>query len=440
MNRNIFTRHKESMRYIFLNFILLLFISTTFASNTQEFQLKNGLKLIVREDHRAPVVLSSIWYKVGSSYEHNGETGISHMLEHMMFKGTKEFGSGVFNHMVGDSGGDNNANTARDFTVYYETVAPKKLDMTFQLEADRMQHLLLNEKAFQNERKVVMEERRMRVDDDPQSVTYERFNAAAFVNNPYHHPVIGWMTDIEHYTIHDLQNWYHQFYAPNNAVIIVIGDVNADKVYSEVKKYFNNIKPSVIPVLKPRQEIHALGEKDIIVNIPAQLPWLVMGYHVPAHSYTLLLIAQILSGGDSARLSDDLIREHAIAVEADANYSLYHLHGTQFIFSGTPTPKYSVLQLKNAFFDEVKRLHTTLVTQDELNRAKAQLIASRIYQNDSLMKQMFSLGEPEMVGLSWRESDQFAAKIQLVTPEDIRADAQKYFVKNNLTVAELIPK
>lgn len=428
------------MRYIFLSFISLLFISTAFASNTQEFQLKNGLKLIVREDHRAPVVLSSIWYKVGSSYEHNGETGISHMLEHMMFKGTKQFGPGVFNHMVGDSGGDNNANTTQDFTVYYETVSPKKLNMTFQLEADRMQHLLLNEKAFQNERKVVMEERRMRVDDNPQAVTYERFCAAAFVNSPYHHPVIGWMTDIEHYTISDLQNWYHAFYTPNNAVVIVIGDVNADQVFKNVKKYFGSIRSSVIPVLKPRQEIHALGEKDIVINIPAQLPWLVMGYHVPANSYTLLLIAQILSGGDSARLSNDLIRTHAIAVEADANYSLYHLHGTQFIFSGTPTPQHNILHLKNAFFDEVKKLQTTLITQDELNRAKAQLIASQIYQNDSLMKQMFSLGEPEMVGLSWRESDQFAAKVQLVTPEDIRAAAQEYFVKNNLTVAELIPK
>lgn len=429
------------MRQILLLIISAILIPTVaFASKTEEFQLQNGLKLIVREDHRAPVVLSSIWYKVGASYEPNGETGISHMLEHMMFRGTTEFGPGVFNQITGDSGGDNNANTAEDFTVYFETVSPKKLDIILQLEADRMQHLLLENKAFQTERKVVMEERRMRVDDDPQSMTYERFRAAAFVNSPYHHPVIGWMTDIEHYNIEDVRRWYEKWYAPNNAVIVVIGDVNADQVFANVKKYFGGIKAKKLPELKPQHEIRALGEKEIKVHLPAQLPWLVMGYHVPASSYTLLVISQLLSGGDSSRLSKDLIRNHKIAVEADAEYGLYHLHGSEFILSGTPTPNHAVLSLKNALLDEIHRLQTTLVSQDELNRVKAQLIASHIYQNDSLMKQAFDLGEPEMVGDSWRLSDQFAAKVQLVTPEDIREAAQKYFVGDNLTVAELVAK
>ncbi len=428
------------MRTILLLFVSAILIPTTlFAEKTSEFQLSNGLKLIVREDHRAPIVLNSIWYKVGGSYESDGETGISHMLEHMMFKGTKANGPGVFNKIIGTGGGDNNANTAEDFTVYFETVSPEKLDTIFRLEADRMQHLLLGNKEFKTEQKVVMEERRMRVDDNPQSMTYERLRAAAFVNSPYHHPVIGWMTDIEHYTTDDLRRWYQQWYAPNNAVMIVIGDVNAEQVFTQVKKYFGAIKSSKIPVLKPRHEIQSLGEKTVAVHLPAQLPWLAMSYQVPASSYTLLVCETILSGGSSSRFSNDLIRGNQVAVEADAGYSLYHLHNTLFVLSGTPTPKISILQLKNAFLDEVHRLQTTLVSQDELNRVKAQLIAGRTYQNDSLMKQAFDLGEPEMVGLSWKQSEQFAAKIQLVTPEDIRAAAQKYFTQNNLTVAELVP-
>lgn len=428
------------MRSVFILIILSLFISNTFAENTAEFHLPNGLKLIVRPDHRAPVVLTSVWYKVGGSDEPNGETGISHMLEHMMFKGTHQFGPGVFNKIIGDHGGENNAVTTEDYTVYYETTSPNQLDHVFQLEADRMQHLLLDPSSFQNERKVVMEERRMRIDDNPQAVTYERFCAAAFVNSPYHQPVIGWMTDIEHYTLPDLKKWYDTYYVPNNAVIIVVGDVNPETVFLTVKKYFSKMKPGIIPPQKPKKEIASLGEKTVLVHLPAQLPWLVMGYHVPASSYTLLVLANILGGGQSARLTNDLVRQNAIAVEADAEYHFYHLHGTQFIFSGTPAPKYTVSQLKKSILDEIHQLQTTRVSQDELNRVKAQLIASRIYKNDSLMQQAYELGKPEMVGQSWKENKYFAEKIQLVTPEDIQTAARDYFRKNNLTVAILEPR
>src|SRR3990167_871362 len=429
------------MRQILLLIILAIFIpSFALASKTEAYQLPNGLKIIVREDHRAPVVESSIWYKVGASYESNGETGISHMLEHMMFQGTTKFGPGVFNQMIGDSGGDNNAITSEDYTVYFETTSPKQLENIFLLEADRMQNLLLDDKAFQTERKVVMEERRMRVDDAPQSMTYERFRATAFVNSPYHHPTIGWMTDIEHYTANDLRRWYDTWYAPNNAVIVIVGDVKADQVLALAKKYFGDIKPKTVPTLKPRNEVRAFGKKEIQVHLPAQLPWLIMGYQVPTSSYALMLCADILSGGQSSRLPTDLIRHNTIAVEAEAEYSRYNLHQTIFLLAGTPTSNHSVLALQKALFQQIQRLQTTLVSTDELNRVKAQLIASKVYQNDSLMKQVFELGVPEMVGLSWRESDQFAEKIQRVTPEDIQRAAKEYFTKENLTVAELVPR
>lgn len=428
------------MRSVFILIILSLFISNIFAENTVEFHFSNGLKLIVQSDHRAPVVFTSVWYKVGGSDEPNGETGISHMLEHMMFKGTHQFGPGTFNKIIGDNGGENNAVTTEDYTMYYETTSPNQLDHVFQLEADRMRHLLLDSAAFDNERKVVMEERRMRIDDNPQAVTYERFCAAAFVNSPYHHPVIGWMTDIAHYTLPDLKKWYDTYYVPNNAVIVVVGDVNPNTVFSMAKKYFTQIKPGTIPQQKPRKEIESLGEKTVVVHLPSQLPWIIMGYHVPPTSYTLLVLANILGGGQSARLTNDLVRQNAIAVEADAEYHFYHLHGTQFIFSGTPAPKYTVLQLKKSILDEIHQLQTTRVSQDELNRVKTQLIASRIYKNDSLMQQANELGKPEMIGQSWKENKYFAEKIQLVTPEDIQAAARDYFRKNNLTVAILEPR
>src|SRR3990167_10761692 len=189
------------------------------------------------------------------------------MLEHMMFQGTTKFGPGVFNQMIGDSGGDNNAITSEDYTVYFETSPPKQLNNIFLLESDRMQNLLLDDQSFQMERKVVMEERRMRVDNAPQSITYERFRATAFVNSPYHHPVIGWMTDIEHYNIDDLRRWYHTWYTPNNAVIVIIGDVNPKEVLALGRKYFGKIKSRPVPTPKPRNEVSALGEKEIQTHL-----------------------------------------------------------------------------------------------------------------------------------------------------------------------------
>jgi zinc protease len=279
------------------------------------YKLDNGLQLIVRVDQRAPVVLSSVWYRVGGSYEHDGITGISHMLEHMMFKGTKKFGPGELIKIVSQNGGQQNAMTADDFTMYYQQFSADKLPISFKLEADRMRHLLLKAKSFAEEKKVVMEERRMRIDDNPQAVTWERFRAAAFINNPYHHPVAGWMTDIKHLTLNNLKNWYQKWYAPNNAVVIVVGKVDPQKVLALAKKYFGPLKPSQIIPPKPRTEVPTLGERVIHVSVPAKLPWLVMGYNVPTlvtakpkwEAYALLVAGAILDSGNSSRFPRVLI-------------------------------------------------------------------------------------------------------------------------------------
>lgn len=417
------------------------------SGDTHEYTLKNGLKLIVREDHRAPVVLSSVWYRVGSSYEHNGITGISHMLEHMMFKGTKQFEPGVLVKTVTDNGGQQNAMTSYDFTAYYQMWTADKLPLSFKFESDRMRHLQFDQKLFEKEHQVVMEERRMRVDDDPQALMQERFNAAAFVNNPYHHPVIGWMTDIKNYTLANLKDWYQTWYAPNNAIVIVVGDVNPNKVLYQAKRYFGHLKRGVIPQTKPRTEVNGLGERHITVSLPAKLPMLVMGYTVPVlktaqHSwqpYALDMLANILSAGDSARLPSMLVRGDQIAVEASAYYDLYRLHNGLFILSGTPTVTHTVAQLKAALLTQIRKLQQKPVTIAELDRVKAQMIASNVYQKDSLMYQMYDIGIPETLGLSWKSTRDYVDEISKITPAQIQAVAEEFLNTNGLTVAVLKP-
>lgn len=432
--------------------VLLIFLPfMAFAgsqSATHEYQLKNGLKLIVREDHRAPVVLSSIWYRVGGSYEHDGITGISHMLEHMMFKGTKDYGPGVLIKTVTENGGQQNAMTSNDFTAYYQMWAKDKLPLSFKFEADRMRNLTLKQDLYDKEHQVVMEERRMRVDDNPQSLMMERFNAAAFVNNPYHHPVIGWMTDVKHLTLDNLRNWYHQWYAPNNATLVVVGDVNPNKVHYWAEKYFGDIKSQPLPKTKPRTEVKGLGTRHIEVDVPAKLPVLVMGYNVPSlvtapekwQPYALDMLASILSGSESSRFARDLVRGRQVAVTADANYDPFQLHSGLLRLVGVPTMSNTIAQLEQSFKNEVKRLQTTPVTTAELDRVKAQLIASKVFEKDSIMYQMYMIGIPESIGLSWKVADDYDQQISKVTPQQVEAVAKQYLVADNLTVGVLKPQ
>ena len=224
------------------------------AGDVQEFMLDNGLKLVVKEDHRAPVVVSQVWYKVGSSYEHAGITGISHALEHMMFKGTKKYPPGEFSRIIATNGGEENAFTSSDYTAYFQTLEKSRLPISFELESDRMRNLVLPKDEFAREIEVVKEERRMRTEDDPQALLYETLNATAFETSPYRQPIIGWMSDLEAMKISSLKDWYKKWYAPNNATVVVVGDVNADEVYKLALKYFAPLPRENIP------EVSALPE------------------------------------------------------------------------------------------------------------------------------------------------------------------------------------
>ena len=311
-------------------------------AKTHEFKLDNGLKIIVKEDHRAPVVVSQVWYKTGSSFEENGTTGVAHVLEHMMFKGTKKHGPNEFSKIISENGGSENAFTGQDYTAYFQQLEKSRLPISFELEADRMVNLNMSADEFAKEIKVVMEERRMRTDDKPESVTYEQFAATAFVNSPYHHPIIGWMNDLKNMTAEDAQKWYSDWYAPNNATLVVAGDVDPQEVLALAKQYFGPLKPKTIPEIKPQKEIEQKGIRRIVVKEPAQLPYLVMGFKAPVvktaeeswEPYALEMLAHVLDGGNSSRFSKELIRGKAIAAGISTSYDLFSRLSDLFLFSG----------------------------------------------------------------------------------------------------------
>ncbi len=435
----------------FLSFLLLplaVFADDSNSNNTQEFQLKNGLKLLVKEDHRAPIVFTSVWYKVGGSYEPRGITGISHALEHMMFRGTTKYGPGQFSEIINTNGGNQNAMTSEDFTVYYQTLPADKLAISFNLEADRMRHLSLDPNSFSKEIQVVMEERRMRTDDDPKQKTLERLNAIAYINNPYSQPLVGWMSDLQQMTVNDLKAWYQNWYQPNNAEVIVVGDVKPAQVLALANQYFGSLTSATITFPKPTQEVTRFGTRHLTVRLPAKLPWLIMAYNAPSlnvqnktqpQPYVLTVLAYILGGGENPRLMKNLVRTQQVAVSASTDYNLYGLHNTLLTINAIPSKFVSLSNLIKAVQNEVVALQNTPVSAKELQTAKALIIAEHIFAKDSLVEQAISLAVPEMTGLSWRNELSFVNNIEAVTAEQIQAVAKQYLLPENLTIATLEP-
>lgn len=413
-----------------------------------EYTLDNGMQILIKADRRAPVVVSQVWYKVGSSYEHSGITGVSHVLEHMMFKGTSELGPNEFSRIISANGGRENAFTSRDYTAYYQQLEKSRLEISFKLESDRMRNLKLDPAEFAKEINVVMEERRLRTEDDPSSVTAEQFNAVAYLNSPYRNPVIGWMNDLQNMTVSDLDEWYERWYAPNNATLVIVGDVDPDATFELAKKYFNPLKPSDIPVTKPRQEAEQRGMRRITVKAPAELPVLIMGFPAPSvrnateewEPYALEVLSYVLDGGDSARFSTELIRGSQVAVGVSTGYSMYSRHDDLFSFSGTPNPERSVADLEAALLEQIKRIQGTPPTAEEMDRVKAQIVASDIYQRDSVFYQAHQLGSLVSSGFDWRLHEQYVPRIREVTAEQVQAVARKYLVTDRMTVAQLEPQ
>lgn len=424
-----------------------MFLSFQSFGQVQEYILNNGLKVLVKEDHRAPIAVSMIWYNIGSADEPGGITGVSHAIEHMMFKGTKKFPLGVYSKIIASQGGQTNAFTNDDYTAYFAKIDASRLATSFELEADRMNHLLLDANEFAKEIKVIQEERRLRTDDNPQALTFERFLASAHLAAPYNHPVIGWMSDLEQMKVTDLKKWYMDYYAPNNATLVVVGDVKPEQVYTLAKQYFGTISKGKILERKPQQEPPVLGKKSIIIHAPAKLPLFMLGYTVPGvktaqnawEPYALELIAGILDAGEGSRFAKNLIRGNHIASGAEVHYNLYSRYQTQFMVYGVPSKNQGINDLRKALTNELDVLKKTPVSAQELQKVKNQIIAQKTFEKDSIFSQAMELGMLETIGIGWQSANQYTQAINSITPEQIQQTAQRYFQENNMTEAELMP-
>ncbi len=432
-------------RAFFLIALLLLsaWPSSARSAHPKEYILDNGLKVLLVESPKAPVVTVQIWYKVGSRNEIMGRAGLSHMLEHMMFKGTPKYGKGLFSKIIRKNGGNDNAFTSQDFTGYFENLAADRTELALELEADRLRGLLLDDKEFQLEREVVKEERRLRTEDDPQSFLAESLFAQAFLMHPYHWPIIGWFPDLNAMTREDLKQHYDTYYVPNNATLVVVGDIKAEALLPMIKRLFEPIPSKPVPPSQIVAEPEQRGERRIVVKRDAQLPFIMAGYRVPNFkdhdAYALTVLESILSHGKSARLYQSLIYEQKKALAVGAEYNLLATDPELFYCFVVVKPGQKVEEVEQALYREIAKLQTAPPQAKELERAKNQVEADYIFGQDSNFRQAMLLAQAETVGAGWRQVDQFVERLRGVTAKDVQRVAKRYLTQDSRTVGILIP-
>ena len=435
------------MRHL-LPLFLLPGLLTAAQANPYETTLKNGLRVIVKEDRRAPTAAQMVWYRIGSMDEVDGASGVAHVLEHMMFKGTPSVGPGEFNKRVAAAGGRDNAFTSRDYTAYFQQVPKERLPEMMQLEADRMRHLNVDPKEFAQEIKVVMEERRLRTDDNPQSKLFEQMNAAAFQAHPYRRPIIGWMNDLENMSAADAKDWYDTWYVPSNAYVVITGDVDHKEVFALAEKYYGALEGRPLPARKPQIEPAQDGTRRVNVKAPAELPVLIMGYKAPvlrdadkdSDPYALEMLAAILDGHDAARFNKKLVREDKVALSAGIGYDSTGRGPGMIYLHGSPSEGRTVADLEAALRAEITRIQQEGVSEQELKRAKAQLVAGQVYKLDSMFGQAMEIGQTESAGIPYQKIDRMLEKLQQVTAAEVQAAAKKYFNDDTLTIGVLEPQ
>lgn len=418
-------------------------------SGRHEYQLDNGLKIIVKEDHRAPVVMTQIWYKVGSTDEPLDKGGISHLLEHMMFKGTTKVSSDDYERLIAKFGGVNNAFTSYDYTGYYELFPANRLPLALELEADRMLNLRFDENAFTKEHQVVMEERRQRTDDNPLAKAYESFRLLALPDSPKGESVIGPMNELQSIKLSELKDWYKTWYTPNNATLVVVGDVEPKEVLAQAKRYFGDLKASKLPQRPAVRQKGFRGYQQVESEQAVQVPVLLMGYNVPSlltvgaanekQAYALSLAQEVLDGGLSARLESRLIREQGLLTSIGTSYDLLDRGDGLFLIQATPREGVSLAQAQQAITAEIDKLATDPIAPDEISRAKTNTVTSLVYAQDSMEGQARMIGSLQAIGLDDRLLSSLPAKLDSVSVADIQAASKRYLVKNNLTVMQVIP-
>jgi zinc protease len=418
------------------------------SSSVYNRTLANGLETFVKVDRRAPVAVSMLLYRAGSIDETNGTTGVAHVLEHMMFQGTHRFPSGEFSRMIAEAGGRSNAFTSEDYTGYHQQLHNSSLELSFELEADRMVNLNLTEASFAKELRVVMEERRQRVDDNPRALVNERLHSTMFMAHPYRTPVVGWMNDLENMRLSDARAWYDTWYAPNNAVLVVSGDVQPEQVFALAEKHFGPIPSKSLPIRKPQSEPDQTGMKRVIVKAPARMPTIAMAYHAPAlhdiekdwEPYALSILAGVLDGHPAARLEREMVSETRVAHSVSADYDGIRRGPGAFYVNVTPAQGKSVDDVEKVWREQLELLITGGVSEDELQRVKAQVIASQVYSQDSVFSQASQIGRMRSLGLPHDAASVMTEKLRKVTPDQVQAVARKYLVDDKLTIAILDPQ
>lgn len=416
--------------------------SSALTEGVSETRLSNGMKVILLEDHKVPVITFQVWYRVGSRNEEWGKTGLTHLIEHLMFKGTEKISAGEFIRTIQENGGNYNAFTSQDFTAYFENIRADRVQVPLQLESDRMKNLIIKDREFQTERMVVIEERRLRLDDNPQAFLLEQVSATAFQTQPYHWPVIGWPSDLERLTPEDAREYYQEYYKPINAFIVVVGDFKRETLLLEIEKAFGSIPQGKAPEVYHYDDPPQLGERRLIVQKSAQLPSIMMAYHVPnlqhPDSYILDVIATTLAGGKSSRFNERLVRKEALVLSVDAQNSLVSFDPNLFYISAELLPGRDVREVERVVDEELERLRREPVGERELTKAKNQLEAAFVFGQDSVFSQGMMLAMYEITD-SWRRVEDYIPSIRKVTAEDIRRVANQYLIPANRTVGILLP-
>lgn len=433
------------MRRVIWGIVVLCLASNTLAQ-TLERILDNGLKVIVSEDKRAPVVQTQLHYWVGKSDEKTGKTGLSHALEHMMFKGTKNVPAGEYSRRISALGGQENAYTSDDETVYHVKIAAEHLPTILALEADRMANLAFSDADFTNEMKVIREERRQTVDDEPSSRLYETLLQQAWQKPINQTSVIGRMADLETLRADDLRAWYRAWYRPNNALLVIVGDVDAAQTLDLAQQHFGSLKKATLPQRTDIQENLSAASASQIIRGNTQSPIMMLAWRVPTYSaaqpnlpYALSALADVLDGHSSARFPQRLVRGQRVALSIDTGYNWLSRTPQMFGITAMPSEHSNNETVKAALLAELTDIAQNGVSEDEVNLNRHLRRARRVFAEDDVGHQAANLAGLESGGLSWREKDRIRTRLEAVSATDIQA-AARFLLQQSQVWVQMLPE
>ncbi|HBH39978.1 MAG TPA: peptidase M16 [Curvibacter sp.] len=422
-------------------------------TRAQQYTLANGMTLIVQPDRRAPTAVHMVWLRVGSMDEVDGSSGVAHVLEHMLFKGTQTLKAGEFSRRVAALGGRENAFTSLDYTGYFQQIPATRLEDVMKLEADRFANNRWPDAEFNKEIEVVKEERRLRTDDNPRALLYETLMVTAYTASPYRRPIVGWMSDLDAMTPADARDFYRKWYVPANAVVVVVGDVEPAQVKRLADKYYGKIPARAVPARKPRTEPLQTGLKRVELKAPAEQAYVSLAFKVPGlrnvetptpeddDALALTVLSAVLDGYSGARLDRALTQgADRVADSAGASNGLLGRGPQMFVLDGVPAPGKTAAQVEVALREQVARIAREGVSAAELERVKTQWVAGEVYKRDSLFNQAREIGTYWVLGLPLDTNDRLLTRLRAITAEQVQSVAARYFGDNQLTVATLLPQ